>query len=144
MALIPEYGEKFKQQALARHYNLLLNPILMIISDIKKIFPNKQVYYAKREPRDCTGKMKFSHVYYVANFCFNYRNLKKLILDNGFENNQPLICQFMAKQNIVSSLDNTKNRWPQIPPLKPVDCDVFDGFASYIKEECEDWDIRFH
>ena len=36
-----------------------------IITDIKKLFPDKYVNYAKREPRDYKGKLKFSYRFYV-------------------------------------------------------------------------------
>ena len=29
------------------------------------------------------------------------------------------------------------------PALTPIDCDIFDCCASYIKEEFEDWDLKF-
>ena len=32
-----------------------------ILADINKVFPDKSVYYAKREPREYKGRMKFSY-----------------------------------------------------------------------------------
>jgi hypothetical protein len=31
----------------------------------------------------------------------------------------------------------------KIPPLTPIDCEIFDCCASYIKEDFEDWDTIF-
>ena len=36
-----------------------------VIADINKVFPNKSIYCAKRDPREYKGKMKYSYRFYV-------------------------------------------------------------------------------
>ena len=48
-----------------------------ILADINKVFPDKSVYYAKREPREYKGRMKFSYRFYVDGVRIVAKNLKK-------------------------------------------------------------------
>ena len=61
---IGEYGQQIKPILDVDAYDAEPN-IDEIIADIQKIFPNKSVNYAKREPRDYKGKMKYSYRFYV-------------------------------------------------------------------------------
>ena len=115
-----------------------------IIADIQKLFPNKPVNYAKREPRECKGKLKYSLRFYVDGVRITSQNLKKLIIDNGFKNNEPFDMSIYDKNKILFLPKTTeKTDGLKVPALIPIDCDVFECCASYIKEEYEDWDIRF-
>ena len=115
-----------------------------IITDIRKLFPSKQVNYAKREPRDYKGKLKFSYRFYVDGVRITSQNLKKLIIDNGFKNNEPFDMSIYDKNKILFLPKTTeKTDGLKVPPLIPVECDVFDCCASYIKEGYEDWDTKF-
>ncbi len=40
-------------------------------------------------------------------------------------------------------LSTKKTDYKRVPPLNPIDCDLFDCCASYIKEDYEDWDLKF-
>ena len=115
-----------------------------IIADIQKLFPNKPVNYAKREPRECKGKLKYSLRFYVDGVRITSQNLKKLIIDNGFKNNEPFDMSIYDKNKILFLPKTTeKTDGLKVPALIPIDCDVFECCASYIKEDFEDWDIRF-
>ena len=115
-----------------------------IIAKIHILFPNKHVNYAKRAPRDYKGKLKFSYRFYVKGVRINSQNLKKLIIDNGFKNNEPFDMSIYDKNKILFlPLTTEKTDGFKVPPLQPVECDVFDCCASYVKEEYEDWDIKF-
>ena len=61
---IGEYGQQIKPVFDVDAYEVEPD-INEIIADINKIFPGKSVNYAKREPRDYKGKMKFSYRFYV-------------------------------------------------------------------------------
>jgi len=112
-----------------------------IIADINKVFPNKPVYYAKRDPREHKGKMKYSYRFYVYGVRIIAKNLKKLLIKNGFDKN-PIYDMSIYDSNKVLFLPLTtqKTDGSKIPPLTPVDCEIFDCCASYIKEEFDDWD----
>jgi len=115
-----------------------------IIAKIHILFPNKHVNYAKRAPRDYKGKLKFSYRFYVDGVRINSQNLKKLIIDNGFKNNEPFDMSIYDKNKILFlPLTTEKTDGFKVPPLQPVECDIFDCCASYVKEEFEDWDIKF-
>jgi hypothetical protein len=49
----------------------------------------------------------------------------------------------MSYNVFVFPLTTPKKYGSKIPPLTPVDCEIFDCCASYIKEEFEDWDTIF-
>ena len=112
-----------------------------IIADINKVFPNKPVYYAKRDPREYKGKMKYSYRFYVDGVRIISKNLKKLLIKNGFDKN-PIYDMSIYDSNKVLFLPLTtqKTDGSKIPPLTPVDCEIFNCCASYIKEEFDDWD----
>ena len=69
------------------------------------------------------------------------KNLKKLLIKNGFDKN-PIYDMSIYDSNKVLFLPLTtqKTDGSKIPPLTPVDCEIFDCCASYIKEEFDDWD----
>jgi len=114
-----------------------------IIAKIHILFPNKQVNYAKRAPRDYKGKLKFSYRFYVVGVRITSQNLKKLIIDNGFKNNEPFDMSIYDKNKILFlPLTTEKTDGIKVPPLQPVECDVFNCCASYIKEEYENWDAK--
>jgi hypothetical protein len=115
-----------------------------ILAEINKVFPNKSVYYAKRDPREYKGKIKYSYRFYVDGVRIIAKNLKKLLIKNGFDKN-PIYDMSIYDSNKVLFLPLTtqKTDGSKIPPLTPVDCEIFDCCASYIKEEFEDWDMIF-
>ena len=114
-----------------------------IIAKIHILFPDKQVNHAKRAPRDYKGKMKFSYRFYVDGVRITSQNLKKLIVDNGFKNNEPFDTSIYDKNKILFlPLTTEKTDGLKVPALQPVECDVFDCCASYINEEYEDWDAK--
>ena len=74
------------------------------------------------------------------------KNLKKLLNDNGYtENNEPFDLSIYATNHVLFLPLTTKkfNDDKIHPALTPIDCDIFDCCASYIKEEFEDWDLKF-
>jgi hypothetical protein len=114
-----------------------------VIADINLIFPNKSVKYAKREPREYKGKMKFSYRLYVSGVRITSKNLKQLLIKNGFEKN-PIYDMSIYDSNKVLFLPMTTKKTDENihPSLIPNNCDIFDCCASYIQEDYEDWDIN--
>lgn len=118
--------------------------INLIINDINKLFPNKPVKYAEREPREFKGKTKFSYRFYVLNVRITSKNLKQLILNSGLNTNSIYDMSIYDKNKVLFlPLTTKKADENKVPPLIPIDCDIFDCCASYIKEDYEDWDIKF-
>ena len=115
-----------------------------IINDINKLFPNKPVKYAEREPREYKGKLKFSYRFYVLNVRITSKNLKQLIINNGLNNNSIYDMSIYDKNKVLFLPFTTKKADDNIvPALIPINCDIFDCCASYIKEDYEDWDSKF-
>ena len=59
-------------------YETDINDIKTIINEL---FPNKPINYAKREPREYNGKLKYSYRLYVDGVRITSQNLKKLLTD---------------------------------------------------------------
>ena len=114
-----------------------------IIIDINKLFPNKTVKYAEREPREYKGKLKFSYRFYVLDVRIKSKNLKQLIKDNGLDKNSIYDLSIYDKNKVLFlPLTTKKADNNNVPALIPIDCDIFDCCASYIKEDYEDWDLK--
>ena len=48
--------------------------------EINMIFPNKPIYFCKREPREHKNSIKYSYRFYVSGVKINYKNLLKLCI----------------------------------------------------------------
>ena len=117
--------------------------ILSVKNDIQKLFPNKPIYYAKREPRETKKGLKFSYRFYVGKTRISSHNIKKLIISNGLNNNSIYDLSVYDKNKLLFLPNTTLKDFDiVVPKLVPIDCDVFDCCASYIKEEYEDWDVK--
>jgi len=115
-----------------------------IINDINKLFPNKPIKYAEREPREYKGKLKYSYRFYVLDVRITSKNLKQLIINNGLNKNAIYDMSIYDKNKVLFlPLTTKKADDNSVPPLIPVGCDIFDCCASYIKPDYEDWDIKF-
>jgi len=141
--IIGEYNQQIKPIFDIDAYDAKPN-IDAIITDINKLFPDKPVKYAEREPRDYKGKLKFSYRFYVLNVRITSKNLKQLIINNGLNKNSIYDMSIYDKNKVLFlPLTTKKADDNKVPPLIPVDCDIFDCCASYIQEDYEDWDIKF-
>jgi hypothetical protein len=119
--------------------------ITSVKNDIHKLFPNKPIFYAMREPREYKDKgMKYSYRFYVGNVRISYFNIKKLLVENQLNNN-PIydLSVYDSNKVLFIPLTSLKDYNCKVPKLNPINCDVFDCCASYIKEDYEDWDIKF-
>jgi len=108
-----------------------------ILADINKVFPNKSVYYAERKPRKYKIRIKYSYCFYVDGVRIIAKNLKKLLIKNGFDKN-PIYDMSIYDSNKVLFLPMTtkKTDGSKIPPLIPRNCgeDFFKCGSSYIKK----------
>ena len=110
--------------------------------DINKIFPNKIIHFAKREPREFKNKgVKYSYRAYVDGVRITSKNLKNLCLKYGLNNNHIYDLSIYDKNKVLLLPYTTKKENLTVPALIPVDCDIFSCCASYIKKDFEDWDI---
>ena len=83
--VIGAYGQQIKPVFDVDAYNDDID-LSSVISKINELFPGKNVYYAKREPREYKKYgMKYSYRFYVYSVRINYKNLKTLLSDNGFD-----------------------------------------------------------
>lgn len=121
--------------------------INQVFADIQKVFPNKTINYAKRQPREYKEKgIKFSYRFYVKGVRINYKNLKTLLFEHQFDKNKIYDMTIYSKNGVLL-LPFTTRKMPDLskhPELIPVDCSIFDCCASYILEEYEDWDKQFN
>lgn len=121
--------------------------VKQVKKDINSMFPNKPINYAKREPRMDTkkNKMKYSYRFYVDGVRIQSKNIKKLLIENDFNHNKIYDLSIYDKKKMML-LPYTQKKPDSdvlVPPLVPVDCDIFKCCASYIEEEFEDWDNKF-
>jgi hypothetical protein len=140
---IGNYGQQIKPVFDIDAYNTEPN-ISSIITDINKIFPGKPIKYAKREPRDFKEKgIKYSYRVYVIDVRITSKNLKTLFIQYELNKNPIYDISIYDKNKILYLPLTTKKEKLNVPSLNPIDCDIFDCCASYIKEEYEDWDLKF-
>ena len=139
---IGEYGQQIKPVFDVDAYEAEPD-VNEIIADINKIFPGKSVNYAKREPRDYKGKMKYSYRFYVDGVRITSKNLKALLIENEFNKN-PIYDMSIYDKNKVLFLPLTTKKADsaKIPALIPHECDIFKCCASYIQSGFEDWDAK--
>ena len=114
-----------------------------VFEKINKVFPNKSVKYAKREPRETKKGLKYSYRFYVQDVRITSKNLKNLLIKNGFDKNEIYDMSIYDSNKILFLPLTTKKVGCDVPPLTPIDCSIFECCASYIKEEYEDWDLKF-
>ena len=109
--IIGEYGQQIKPIFDIDAYNNDID-VNSVIQDIQKIFPNKDVKYAKRESRDTKKGMKYSYRLYVAGVRIMSKNLKQLLIDNKLNEN-PIYDMSIYDKNKVLFLPLTtkKSRW---------------------------------
>lgn len=143
--LIGGYGQQIKPVFDVDAYNNDID-INAVISKINEVFPEKDVYYAKREPREYKDKgLKYSYRLYVDGVRINYKNLKSLLIENGFDKIKIYDMSIYDKNKILFlPLTTQKEKGSVVPELKLGNTtDIFKCCASYIKEEFEDYDLKF-
>lgn len=143
--LIGAYGQQIKPVFDVDAYNNDID-IASVISKINEVFPEKAVYYAKREPREYKKHgMKYSYRFYVDGVRINYKNLKTLLSDNGFDKIKMYDMSIYEKNKVLFlPLTTQKEKGCEVPELKLCNtADIFKCCASYIQEDFEDWDLKF-
>ena len=119
------------------------------VNEVKKhiniLFPEKSIYFAKREAREHKGKMKYSYRMYVDGVKITSKNLKEYILSHKLNDNPIYDMSIYDKNKILFlPLTNEKTNGEKVPELKPIDFkDIFSCCASYIEENYEDYDLKF-
>jgi hypothetical protein len=122
------------------------------IDDIKPLYPNKDIYYALREPRNDKKGMKYSYRVYVDGVKTNSSNIKQLLLRNGIDRKWDCLDLSLYDTNKVLLLPLTTNKTTKkkdgcilnthVPSLEPFECDIFKCCASYIEEDFEEYIIK--
>ena len=143
--VIGAYGQQIKPVFDVDAYNDDID-LSSVISKINELFPGKDVYHAKREPREYKKYgMKYSYRFYVDGVRINYKNLKTLLIDNGFDQIKMYDMSIYEKNKVLFlPLTTQKEKGCEVPELKLCNtADVFKCCASYIQEDFEDWDLKF-
>ncbi len=143
--LIGAYGQQIKPVLDVDAYNDDID-LSSVRSKINELFPGKDVYHAKREPREYKKYgMKYSYRFYVDGVRINYKNLKTLLIDNGFDQIKMYDMSIYEKNKVLFlPLTTQKEKGCEVPELKLCNtADVFKCCASYIQEDFEDWDLKF-
>ena len=122
------------------------------IDDIKVLYPNKEVFYAKREPRNVEKKgMKYSYRVYVDKVKTYSHQIKAMLLRNGIDRKWSCLDLSIYDVNkvLLIPLTTAKAQMKKgcmcihsVPILEPFDCDIFKCCASYIEEDFEDYTNR--
>jgi len=122
------------------------------IDDIKPLYPNKDIYYARREPRNDKKGMKYSYRVYVDGVRTNSSHIKQLLLRNGIDRKWDCLDLSLYDTNKVLLLPLTTNKTTKkkdgciqntrVPSLEPFECDIFKCCASWIEEDFEEYIIK--
>jgi hypothetical protein len=88
-----------------------------VISDIDKIFPDKPVKCAKREPRETKKGLKYSYRFYVQDVRITSKNLKNLLVKNEFDQNEIYDMSIYYKNKILFLPLTTKKVGCDVPSL---------------------------
>lgn len=122
------------------------------IDDIKPLYPNKNIYYASREPRNDKKGKKYSYRVYVDGVKTYSGQIKQLLLRNGLDRKWSCLDLSIYDNNKVLLLPLTTNKTTKkkdgcilntrVPSLEPFECDIFKCCASYIEEDFEDYTNR--
>ena len=127
--------------------------LFSIVIKVGELFPKNKIYIAKREVRDLGNSMvKHSYRFYVDGVRISNFNIKKLLEDKGYKNNEPFDLSVYDKNRILFLPYSTqKTNDETVPALLPIDndlhnvkADALKCCASYIEEEFEDCDVKFN
>ena len=132
-------------------YNQFIKPVFDIDSfdedidvsrvkfDINKMFPNKTIYYAKRDARMKKDRMKFSYRFYVDGVKIYFKNLKKLCEYYGLHKDEKFDMSIYSKNRLLFLPLTTRKVDEDVPMLEVIEGDIFKCCASYVEEDFEDW-----
>ena len=113
--------------------------IPLMTTKINKIFPNKIVNYATREPRLKDDKMRYSARAYVDEVMISYGHLAYLVKNSDFKEADTSI--YSRNRKMFLPLTTRKEYFDIVPALKPYKgATIFQCCASYIRETFENWD----
>lgn len=140
--IIGEFKQQIKPVFDVDAYDKDIN-IDEVKKDINSIFPEKTVNFAKRDVRITDKGKKYSYRFYVDGVRIQSKNLKELIIKNGLDKNPIYDTSIYQKNHTLHLPFTTAKNSGSVPSLNPIDCSIFECCASYIKEEYEDWDLKF-
>jgi hypothetical protein len=122
--VIGEYGQQVKPCFDVDAYNEDID-IDEIKAKINVMFPEKEIYIAKREPRQYKDKgLKYSYRLYVDGVRMTTKNLKQYIIDSGFgESNKPFDLSIYDKNKVLYLPLTTRkykddNKHPALTPIE--------------------------
>ena len=83
------------------------------------LFPDKIVNWATREPRETKKGMKYSYRFYVQGVRITTKNIKQLLINNGFDKNPIYDTSIYDKKKVLFLPLTNKKVDVDVPPLKP-------------------------
>ena len=111
-------------------------------SDINTLFPDKSIYYAKREARQTKKGVKYSYRFYVDGVKIFSSTLKELIKSHNLDKNPIYDLSIYDKNKLLFLPLTTKKMDGDAPVLQPVDCHFSKCCASYVETGFEDWNTK--
>jgi hypothetical protein len=135
-----------------------MNFCVKLSEEINKMFPNKPIYYMKRQPREKDGRIRYSIRFVVGKVRITNKNIKEIIKQHGFSKNEPFDTQVYGNNQGLYSVHTNKkvdaktSEIYEVPQLVPFDffgikdmsnVNITDYWPSYIEEEYEDWYLKF-
>jgi hypothetical protein len=89
--------------------------------------------------------MKYSYRFYVDGVRIDYKNLKTLLSDHGFDKIKMYDMSIYERNKVLFlPLTTQKEKGCEVPELKLCNtADIFKCCASYIQEDFEDCDLKF-
>lgn len=118
------------------------------INKFNTIFPDKNISFMKRKPREHNGKIKYSYRFYVNDVRIMAKNLKNLIIKFKFDTDENIDMSIYTSNRKLYTPYTTKKYCQKakqiinVPELEIIKGNLFDCCASYILECYEDWDIK--
>ena len=107
---------------------------------INDIFPDKPIYYCKREPRDTEKGLKYSYRFYVDKVKLYILNMNKLV--KHLKSNPIFDTGIYNKSRLLFLPYTTMKIGVNVPELKIIEGDLFKCCASYVEEDFEDWNDK--
>lgn len=116
--------------------------IASVKQDLNKLFPNKTIYYARRNARMKKDRMKYSYRFYVDGVKIYFKNLKKLCEYYGLHQDQKYDMSIYSKNRLLFLPLTTQKVDEDVPKLEVVEGDIFKCCASYVEQDFEDWNNK--
>ena len=108
--VIGEYGQQIKPIFDIDAYGNDIDIVDVKKQKINILFPDKIVNQASREPRETKKGMKYSYRFYVQGVRITSKNIKQLLINNGFDKNPIYDTSIYDKNKVLFLPFTTKKK----------------------------------